>query len=187
MVVAQEVYRVENGEQDGFKVIGAKAGAKMKDDIELDKFDKINVDIVSGLGYSVQGQKDTALLLHEREALSTEDLLEFFKWGNIQQTLDRIKMQKSQEEEEDNSPEGLEAKFAELENQKLAQGQQVTANPEDLHQVHMGVHSAYLKSKESQQDQDLLQRTTTHFKEHEALLNQGKAPAVRGAEQAMEQ
>jgi len=167
------------GDADYFAIIGEE-GRKRKKTVKIGKKtyplavisndNTINVTIGSWLAYTKQQRQQELKDLYTSGVIDQRTLLEHLEFGDIDNIITRTRheaiIKKRRELQQMGQPTDVtEEELALAENRMLVEGNtDVTAMPNDDHEVHISIHS-------EDASHDLVK---LHIDEHNALLNQSK-------------
>lgn len=150
--------------------IEKQVGQKIwKNVIEIKPIRNIEVEIIPWSAFSdIQARQDIIELKWLWVAIPDRLILDTYKLGNTQMLLDEFETQEAERQAQEDWEEWLEAKQAELENQKLVEWANIVAQEPENHEVHLAIHWAMLKSLwNSPQAQLLIQ----HMSQHQAMFD----------------
>jgi hypothetical protein len=174
----KDISYLDKGRVKIMKVVGENAPKPAQQEAKgniIRDFDKINCHIIPGSAFSDLQRRQDALDLFKSGILDgdagKEVVLEAYKWGGIRELIDRM----AQESSPKSDPE---VQKAEAENMAMAQGQVVQPQPNENHEMHMLVHSNYLKSQEVRSNPQLMQALVAHIRAHESMMNPAAAATI---------
>ena len=141
-----------------------------KEIVRIKPLRNIDVEIIPGSAFSdMQMRQDLVELRKLEIPIPDEMILDAYKLGNTQSLIKKWKDEQEEKMENQDWVDGLEAKQAELETQKLLNGVPISPQEWENHQVHLAIHTAALQNfKQWDPRAELLMN---HCMETEALLN----------------
>jgi hypothetical protein len=98
--------------------------------------------------------------------------LEAYKFGNVEDILDRVEEEIQKAENPETQSKDSEVQNAELALKQIMEGKDVQANPQDDHEIAMGIGANFLKSKEVQANPEIMKKVMLWLNQHRALLEQ---------------
>jgi len=151
------------------KIVEEASGQKLWNDIiEIKPIKNIEVEIVPGSAFSdLQARADLVELRWLWVAIPDKLIIDSYKLGNTEVIMNQYEAEQAEKEAQEDWEEGLEAKHAELENQKLLEWANIVAQQAENHEIHLAIHGAMLwEIWEWPQSQLLIQ----HMQQHEAMF-----------------
>lgn len=152
------------------KQVEQKSAKKISDVIRIKPLRNIDVEIIPGSAFSDMQMRQDLIELRKLELpIPDELIMDAYKLGNTQSMLKKWKDEQEEKMENQDWIDGLEAKQADLETQKLLNGVPISPQEWENHSVHLAIHTAALQNfKEWDPRAELLMN---HCRETEALLN----------------
>ena len=149
-------------------VENASNGKLWKDIIEIKPIKNIEVEIVPGSAFSdLQARQDLVELKWLWVAIPDELIIDTYKLWNTEVIMNQYEQEQLEKEAMEDWMEWLEAKQAELENQKLIEWANIVAQQSENHEIHLAIHGAMLgEIGKWPQTQLLIQ----HMQQHEAIF-----------------
>jgi hypothetical protein len=139
-------------------IVGKSNRTEMKEFVggDLDRVNRVIVDVGNALGRSVAGRVEIASQMMQMGIIKTPE-----QYFNVMDTgrLDAMT--------EDTQSELL---LVRSENESLVEGQEILAVVTDQHSLHIKEHKSVLADPDLRRDAELVQRTLAHIQEHINLL-----------------
>lgn len=149
-------------------VEGAVNGKIGEDVIEIKPIRNIEVEIVPGSAFSdLQARQDLVELRWLWVAIPDRLIIDSYKLGNTEQIMNDYEAEQAEKEASQDWMEWLEAKHAELENQKILEWANVVAQQYENHEIHLAIHGAMLAELWEWPQSQLLAQ---HMAQHEAMF-----------------
>lgn len=148
----------------------AEGGRGKIEAVKIKPLRNIEVEIIPGSAFSdLQMRQDLIELRNAQVPIPDEFILKAYKLGNTRNLLDAYIAERDEMQMGADGIDGLEAKQAELENQKLINGIVIVPQDGENHEIHMAVHGSALQGLDpnSPQAQALMQ----HAQSHEAMVS----------------
>ena len=139
-----------------------------EDIIEIKPIKNIEVEIVPGSAFSdLQARQDLAELRWLWVAIPDSLIIDAYKLGNTEQIMNTYEAEQAEKEAMQDWTEWLEAKHAELENQKIIEWANIVAQQYENHEIHLAIHGAMLAELWEWPQSQLLAQ---HMAQHEAMF-----------------